>query len=288
MAGPVTAMSQVARRRGMTVTAFSRRKGGEPLVCLTAYTTPVARLLDPHCDMLLVGDSLGMVIYGLPSTVPVTLDLMVAHGAAVARGAKDALVVVDLPFGSYQESPGQAFRSAARVLAETGAAAVKLEGGAAMAETIAFLTARGVPVLAHVGLQPQSVHAHGGYGARGRARGEAERIVADARAVAEAGAFAVVVEGVLEPIAREITAAVPVPTIGIGASAACDGQILVTDDALGLFADFVPRFVKRYADLAGTIAAAAAAYAEDVRARRFPGPEHTYPAPPDPPTRGGT
>jgi 3-methyl-2-oxobutanoate hydroxymethyltransferase len=260
----------------MSVAAFRRRKGGQPLVCLTAYTTPMARLLDPVCDLLLVGDSLGMVVYGLPSTVPVTLEMMVAHGAAVARGAAQALVAVDLPFGSYQESPAQAFRSAARVMAETGCAAVKLEGGTAMAETVAFLTARGVPVLGHVGLQPQSVNAYGGYGARGRAEAEAERIVADARAVAEAGAFALVVEGVVEPLAKRVTEAVPVPTIGIGASAACDGQILVSEDALGLFADFTPRFVKRYADLAATVSEAARVYAEDVRARRFPGPEHVY------------
>jgi 3-methyl-2-oxobutanoate hydroxymethyltransferase len=253
-----------------------RRKGGEPLVCLTAYTAPMARLLDPVCDLLLVGDSLGMVVYGLPSTVPVTLDLMAAHGAAVVRNAAKALVVVDMPFGSYQESPGSAFRNAARLMAETGCAAVKLEGGAVMAETIAFLTARGIPVLGHVGLQPQSVNTYGGYGARGRAEAEAARILADAEAVARAGAFAMVVEGVVEPLARRITEAVPVPTIGIGASAACDGQILVSEDALGLFTEFVPRFVKRYADLAGTITAAAGAYAEEVRARRFPGPEHVY------------
>ena len=269
-------MSQVSRPRGMTVAGFARRKGGEPLVCLTAYTTPMARLLDPHCDLLLVGDSLGMVVYGLASTVPVTLEMMVAHGAAVVRGAGQALVVVDMPFGSYQESPAQAFRSAARVMAETGCAAVKLEGGAVMAETIAFLTARGVPVLAHIGLQPQSVNAYGGYGARGRGEDEAGRIIEDAKAVTGAGAFAVVVEGVVEPLARKITEAVPIPTIGIGASSACDGQILVSEDAFGLFADFTPRFVKRYADLAGAVSAAAASYAEEVRARRFPGPEHVY------------
>ena len=251
-------MSQVSRNRGMSVADFRRRKGGQPLVCLTAYTTPVARLLDPICDLLLIGDSVGMVVYGLPSTVPVTLEMMVAHGAAVVRGASQSLVIVDLPFGSYQESPAQAFRSSARVMAETGCAGVKLEGGLEMAETIAFLVARGVPVLGHVGLQPQSVHAYGGYGARGRAEAEAERIMADARAVAEAGAFAMVVEGVVEPLAQRITEAVPVPTIGIGASAACDGQILVSDDALGLFAEFKPKFVKHYADLAGAIRAGAA------------------------------
>jgi 3-methyl-2-oxobutanoate hydroxymethyltransferase len=260
----------------MTVAGFSRRKGAAPLVCLTAYTTPMARLLDPVCDLLLVGDSLGMVVYGLPSTLPVTLEMMIAHGGAVVRGASQALVAVDLPFGSYQESKAQAFKNAARVMAETGCAAVKLEGGEAMAETIAFLTARGVPVFGHIGLQPQSVHAYGGYAARGRAETEAERILADAKAVAEAGAFAMVVEGVVEPLAERITQAVPIPTIGIGASAACDGQILVGEDAFGLFADFKPKFVKRYADLAGTIAAAAKSYAEEVRARRFPGPEHVY------------
>jgi 3-methyl-2-oxobutanoate hydroxymethyltransferase len=278
----MSAMSQATRTRGMTVAAFGRRKRGTPLVCLTAYTTPMARLLDPHCDMLLVGDSLGMVVYGLPSTVPVTLEMMAAHGAAVVRGAAQALVVVDLPFGSYQESPAQAFRNAARLMAETGCAAVKLEGGAVMAETVAFLAARGVPVLAHIGLQPQSVNAYGGYGARGKVEDEALRILEDARAVAEAGAFAVVVEGVIEPLAQRITDAVPIPTIGIGASAACDGQILVSEDAFGLFADFTPRFVKRFADMAGVVDGAARAYAEEVRARRFPGPEHVYRAPAGP------
>ena len=269
-------MSHISRRRGMSVADFRRRKGGQPLVCLTVYTTPMARLLDPICDLMLVGDSIGMVLYGLPSTVPVTMDMMVAHGAAVVRGAGQSLVIVDLPFGSYQESPVQAFRNSARVMAETGCAGVKLEGGVEMAETIAFLVARGVPVFGHVGLQPQSVHAYGGYGARGRAEDDALRIIADARAVADAGAFAMVVEGVVEPLAQRITEAVPVPTIGIGASAACDGQILVSDDALGLFADFKPKFVKHYADLAGSISAGAQAYADDVRARRFPGPEHVY------------
>ena len=236
----------------------------------------MARLLDPVCDLLLVGDCLGMVVYGLPSTVPVTLEMMVAHGAAVVRGAASALVVVDMPFGSYQESPAQAFRNAARVMAETGCAAVKLEGGAVMAETIAFLAARGVPVLAHVGLQPQSVNAYGGYGARGRAEAEAERILADARAVAEAGAFAVVVEGVVEPLARRITEAVAVPTIGIGASAACDGQILVSDDAFGPVRDSA-----RASSSATPISPATSQAAPPPTPRRCapvgsPGPEHTY------------
>jgi 3-methyl-2-oxobutanoate hydroxymethyltransferase len=268
----VSAQSNSLRRRGIGDFA----KGGTPIVGLTAYTAPVAQLLDPHVDFLLVGDSLGMVVYGFDSTLPVTVEMMIAHGAAVMRGSAQALIVVDLPFGSYQESREQAFRSAARILAETGCAAVKLEGGAEMAETVRFLTERGVPVMGHVGLKPQSVNAAGGFRVQGRGREQAERVTADAKAVAEAGAFSIVIEGTLEPVARAITEAVAVPTIGIGASPACDGQILVTDDVLGLFSQFKPRFVKRYAELSGAISAAAAAYADDVRARRFPGPEHIY------------
>jgi 3-methyl-2-oxobutanoate hydroxymethyltransferase len=256
------------------------RKGGDPIVFLTAYTAPMARFLDPHVDVLLVGDSLGMVLYGLDSTLAVTLEMMIAHGAAVMRGSQRACVIVDLPFGSYQESPAQAFRNAARVLAETGCAAVKLEGGAELAETIRFLTSRGIPVCGHIGLLPQSVNAAGGYRTHGREAAEAARIAADARAVADAGAFAMVIEGTLEPLARAITEDIAVPTIGIGASPACDGQVLVSEDILGLFADFTPRFVRRYADLGPEISAAAAAYAADVRARRFPGPEHTVGAAP--------
>ena len=253
-----------------------RRMKGTPQVWLTAYTTPMAQRLDQHCDALLVGDSLGMVLYGLPSTLAVTLDMMIGHGAAVVRGAKRACVVVDLPFGSYQQSPQQAFCSAARVLAETGASAVKLEGGTEMAETIAFLTARGVPVCGHVGLMPQSVNVAGGFRATGRTEDEAARVTADAHAVAQAGAFAVVLEGTLEPVAAAITRAIGIPTIGIGASAECDGQVLVVDDVLGTFNDFTPRFVKRYAELGEEISKAAAAYAADVRARRFPGDAHVF------------
>jgi 3-methyl-2-oxobutanoate hydroxymethyltransferase len=260
------------RRRG--IGDFS--KGGAPIVGLTAYTAPVARLLDPEVDFLLVGDSLGMVVYGFDSTLPVTLEMMIAHGAAVVRASSQAMIVVDLPFGSYQESPGQAFRGAARIMAETGCAAVKLEGGAEMADTVRFLAERGVPVMGHVGLMPQSVHAAGGFKVQGRDRRQAARVSADAAAIAEAGAFAIVIEGTIEPVARAITEAVPVPTIGIGASPACDGQILVIDDVLGLFAQFKPRFVKRYAELGPLIAAAAADYAADVRARRFPGAEHCF------------
>jgi 3-methyl-2-oxobutanoate hydroxymethyltransferase len=268
----------IAAKR-LTPADLRARKGGVPIVCLTAYSAPMARLLDPIADLLLVGDSLGMVVYGLDSTLPVTMEMMIAHGAAVVRGARRACVVIDMPFGSYQETPEQAFRNAARIMAESGAAAVKLEGGETMAPTIRFLVERGVPVLGHIGLQPQSVNALGGFRAQGRSKEEADRVLADARGVAEAGAFALVVEGTAEPVARRLTAEIAVPTIGIGASPACDGQILVTEDILGLFAEFQPRFVKRYAELAPSVVAAASAYAADVRARRFPGPEHCYGVP---------
>ena len=263
----------------LTVPAILRRKvdgvTAQPLVMLTAYTVRMAQLLDAQCDLLLVGDSLGQVIYGLPSTLGVTLDMMCAHGAAVVRGSYHAVVVIDMPFGSYEGSPEQAFASASRILAETGAAAVKLEGGAAMAPTIAFLAARGIPVMAHIGLTPQAVNALGGYAARGRSDEESARIIADAQAVTDAGAFAVVVEGVVEPIAVAITDAVAIPVIGIGASAHCDGQVLVAEDMLGMF-DRTARFVKRFEDLAGRITAAVDTYADDVRARRFPGDDQVY------------
>jgi 3-methyl-2-oxobutanoate hydroxymethyltransferase len=260
---------------GRKVAEGSTYRTEQPIVMLTAYTMRTAQLLDPHCDLLLVGDSLGQVIYGLPSTVPVTLEMMCAHGAAVVRGSWHALVAVDMPFGSYEASPEQAFASAARVMKETGCAAVKLEGGEAMAPTIRFLAQRGIPVIAHVGLTPQAVNALGGYGARGRSEAEAAKILGDARAVADAGAFAVVLEGVMEELATEITRAVPIPTIGIGASAECDGQVLVTEDMLGLF-ERTPRFVKRYDDLAARIGEAVATYAGEVRARSFPTAEQTY------------
>jgi 3-methyl-2-oxobutanoate hydroxymethyltransferase len=263
----------------MTVPAICARKidgkTDQPIVMLTAYTMRMAQLLDPHCEVLLVGDSLGQVIYGLPSTVPVTLEMMCAHGAAVVRGSWHSLVAVDMPFGSYEGSPSQAFASAARIMKETGCAAVKLEGGEAMAETVAFLTHRGIPVIGHVGLTPQAVNVLGGYGARGKSKDEANKILADAKAVAEAGAFLIVVEGVLEQIATDVAGKVAPPVIGIGASAECDGQVLVTEDMLGLF-ERTPRFVKRYADLAGEIGAAAAKYADEVRARAFPTADQTY------------
>jgi len=247
----------------------------QPIVALTAYTMRMAQLLDVHCDLLLVGDSLGQVIYGLPSTIPVTLDMMIAHGAAVVRGSWHALVAVDMPFGSYEGSPETAFASASRVMKETGCAAVKLEGGEAMAPTVRFLTERGIPVIGHVGLTPQAVNMLGGYGARGKGEAEAEKILSDARAIADAGAFSIVVEGVMEELANEVTRAVAAPIIGIGASAECDGQILVTDDMLGLF-ERTPRFVKRYGSLAEEIGKAAESYAAEVRERTFPSAEQTY------------
>ncbi|AJP72758.1 3-methyl-2-oxobutanoate hydroxymethyltransferase [Sphingomonas hengshuiensis] len=266
-----------APMKRLTIPSIRHRKGQEPIVMLTAYTTRMAQLLDAHCDMLLVGDSLGQVIYGLPSTLPVTLDMMIAHGAAVVRGSYHAVVIVDLPFGSYEASPEAAFASASRVLAETGAAGVKLEGGATMAPVVEFLTRRGIPVMGHVGLTPQAVNALGGYAARGRSNAEHAQIIDDARAIAEAGAFGIVAEGVVETLADEITAAVSVPVIGIGASAQCDGQVLVIDDMLGMF-ERNARFVKRYDDLAGRISAAVATYAAEVRSRAFPGPEQVYAA----------
>ncbi len=264
-----------APMKRLTVPAIRQRKGGEPLVMLTAYTVRMAQIMDPHCDMLLVGDSLGQVIYGLPSTVPVTLEMMAAHGAAVVRGSYHAVVVIDMPFGSYEASPEQAFASAAYLLKQTGAAAVKLEGGEAMAPTVRFLSERGIPVMGHVGLTPQAVNQLGGYGARGRTAAEAAKITGDAQAIDRAGAFAIVIEGVVEPIAVDITRSIACPSIGIGASAQCDGQVLVAEDMLGLF-DRVPRFVKRFDDLAGRISAAVQAYAGDVRSRAFPGPEQIY------------
>jgi 3-methyl-2-oxobutanoate hydroxymethyltransferase len=271
------------RGKRTTVPAIRARKVGfttaDPIVMLTAYTMRMAQLLDPHCDLLLVGDSLGQVIYGLPSTVPVTLEMMCNHGAAVVRGSWHALVAVDMPFGSYEGSPEQAFASAARIMKETGCAAVKLEGGEAMAATIDFLSRRGVPVIGHVGLTPQAVNQLGGYGARGRSDAEAAHILSDARAVADAGAFCIVAEGIVETIAEELTDALAIPVIGIGASARCDGQVLVTEDMLGLF-ERTPRFVKRYDDMAIRITEAVTSYAGEVRSRAFPTGDQIYKAKP--------
>ena len=264
---------QTARR--LTASDITAMKGRTPIVCLTAYTAPVAAMLDEVCDILLVGDSVGMVIHGLDNTVGVTLDMMILHGQAVMRGSSRAMVVIDMPFGSYEGDPQEAYRNAVRVMKETGAQAIKIESGVAMAETVAYLTARGVPVMGHVGLRPQSVLVDGGFKAKGRTNAEHATVLEEAKATAAAGAFAMVVEGVAEPLARAITAELEVPTIGIGASPACDGQVLVTDDMLGIF-DWTPKFVRRYADLRTDIDRAVRAYAADVRARRFPAEAETY------------
>ncbi len=269
-------MSATSPVRPVLPPDIKARKGGVPLVVLTAYSTPVARLVDAHCDVVLVGDSVGMVVHGLPSTLGVTLEMMILHGRAVVRGAAKAMPVIDMPFGSYEESPQQAFRNASRLMAETGAPAVKLEGGVHMAETIAFLTARGVPVMAHVGLTPQAVNTFGGYKVVGRGD-EAEKVMADAQAVEAAGAFSVVLEKVPMGLAARITGRLAIPTIGIGAGRDCDGQVLVVDDMLGLFTEFRPKFVKRYAELGQAAEAAIAAYAAEVRSRAFPAEEHSFP-----------
>lgn len=261
--------------RRLAAPDIAARKGGVPVVCLTAYTAPVAAALDESCDLLLVGDSVGMVVHGLPNTVGVTLDMMILHGQAVMRGSKRAMVVIDMPFGSYEGSQEEAYANAVRIMKETGAQAVKVESGPTVPDTIRYLTQRGVPVMGHVGLRPQAVLVDGGFKAKGKDAAERERILAEAKATADAGAFAVVVEGVAEALARDITAAIDAPTIGIGASAGCDGQILVTDDMLGLF-DWTPKFVRRYADLKTEITRAAADYARDVKDRSFPGEAETY------------
>lgn len=261
--------------RRLAAPDIAARKGGVPIVCLTAYSAPMAELLDDHCDLLLVGDSLGMVVHGLPNTVGVTLEMMILHGQAVMRTSRRAMVVVDMPFGSYEGALEVAYANAARLMKETGAQAVKVESGETVVETVEYLVKRGIPVMGHVGLRPQAVLVDGGFKAKGREVEERARILSEAKATAAAGAFALVVEGVAEGLAREITQAVDVPTIGIGASAGCDGQILVTDDMLGLF-DWTPKFVRRYGDLRGEISKAVAAYAADVRDRKFPGPAEIY------------
>ena len=263
------------RIRRLSAPDITARKGKEPVVCLTAYTFPMAEILDEACDLLLVGDSVGMVVHGMPNTVGVTLEMMILHGQAVMRGSKRAMVVIDMPFGSYEGDPEVAYANAARVLKETGAQGVKVESGPTIAATIEYLSKRGIPVMGHVGLRPQAVLAQGGFKAKGRTSAERTAAIDEAEAAARAGAFCVVVEGVAEDLARDITARLDVPTIGIGASAGCDGQILVTDDMLGLF-NWTPKFVRRYADLRPVIGEAVRAYAEDVRSRRFPAAAETY------------
>ena len=268
-------MSAQSTEQRMTAPQITARKGGEPIVCLTAYDAPTAALIDPYCDLILVGDSAAMVVHGLSSTVGITLEMMIMHGRAVMRGSETALVVVDLPFGSYEDSPETAFRSASRVLMETGCQAVKIESGSYAPETISYLTERGIPVMSHVGLRPQSVNVLGGYRARGRDQKVADEILTNAEAAAKAGSFALVIEGVNTALADIVTKAVDIPTIGIGASENCDGQILVTPDMMGMF-DFTPKFVKKFADMKGLIQGAASDYADEVKARNFPSAKFTY------------
>ncbi len=268
-------MSAQTQTRRITAADIQVRKGGDPIVSLTAYDAPTAAILDDHCDFLLVGDSVGMVVHGLPSTVGVTLEMMIMHAQAVMRGTQRAMIVVDMPFGSYEAGPEIAFANASRVLQETGAQAIKVESGQYAAEIIEFLVARGIPVMGHVGLRPQAVNVTGGFKAKGRNPQEWASVLAEAQATADAGAFAIVVEGVAEDLAKQITKSVDIPTIGIGASSACDGQILVTQDMLGLF-EWTPKFVKRYADMQSVIADAAKTYGEEVRERRFPSAAQVY------------
>jgi len=259
----------------ITVSDIKNRKGKTPLVCLTAYTAPMAEILDPHCDILLVGDSLGMALYGMDNTLAVDLEMMIRHGRAVMRRAQNACVIVDMPGGTYENAPQKALENAQLLMAETGCDGVKLEGGAAMAETISHLTENGVPVMGHIGLLPQSVVKDGGYKIKGKTPEEAARLIEDAKVVADAGAFALVIEGTIERAAAQITGVVDIPTIGIGASAECDGQILVTEDMLGYF-EKTPRFVKIYADLRSVIDQAVSEYKAEVQDRRFPAADHTY------------
>jgi 3-methyl-2-oxobutanoate hydroxymethyltransferase len=268
-------MSQHTEARRLTAPEIAARKGQAPIVALTSYHAHTAAIADKYVDFLLVGDSLGMVMHGFESTLPVPLDLMIMHGRAVMRGAKRSLVVVDMPFGSYEESPAHAFHNAAKVIKETQCGAIKLEGGKRMGETIRFLTERGIPVMAHIGLTPQSINVLGGFKTQGRSRDQWAAIEEDAKIVAEAGAFAVVLEAMAEPLAAKITKAIPVPTIGIGASPACDGQILVMEDMLGL-SPRVPKFVKEFGKVGRAIEGAIKSYADEVRARTFPAAENTY------------
>ncbi len=265
-------------RRPTTADIRAAKGAKEPLACFTCYTAQMARAIDGHVDLILVGDSVGMTVYGFDTTLPVTLAMMIAHGQAVVRSTHATFVVVDMPFGSYEASPEQAFDSASRLMGETGAQAVKLEGGVEMAATISFLANRGVPVMAHVGLMPQRIQALGGFRAQGRTPEAALAVIRDAEAIADAGAFSVVVEAVPVDTGQRVTEAVGIPTIGIGAGPHCDGQILVIHDALGMFPAFTPRFVKRYADLSATISDAARQYAAEVRSGAFPAPEHTFKA----------
>ncbi|MFC4258100.1 3-methyl-2-oxobutanoate hydroxymethyltransferase [Marinobacter lacisalsi] len=263
-------MSIHTTNKRMTIPLIRSMKGGEKIVSLTAATKWMSQMIDPVSDLTIVGDSLGMVSYGLESTLQVTLEMMILHGAAVVRGAKRACVVVDMPFGSYQESPRQAFQNASRIVRETGAQGVKIEGGKEMAETVGFLVDRGIPVMPHIGLMPQHVHAMGGFKAQGLTENAGKKLIEDAKVLCEAGGFSLLVEGTSETVARQITESVRIPTIGIGASPCCDGQVLVTEDLLGLFSDYTPKFVKQYADLGTQIKSALERFGKEVQEGEFP------------------
>lgn len=269
-------MSVHGATKRISIPDLRAMKGSGRIVMLTAYTKPMAQLLDPHCDVLLVGDSLGMVVYGLDNTMGVSLDTMIAHTQAVMRGSQHAAVILDMPFGSYQESKEQAYRNCAHAMAESGAQALKLEGGAELVETVEFLVARGLPIMPHIGLMPQRVNEMGGFKAQGREEDAVKKWTTIARQFEHAGAFSLLIEGTVEPVARAVAETLKVPLIGIGASPACDGQVLVTEDILGLFPDFSPKFAKRYAELGASVSEAAGAYAKDVREGRFPGMEHCF------------
>ena len=278
MVDGTTIMNNTERR--LTAPDIRARKGGKPIVCLTAYTAPTAEVLDRYVDLLLVGDSVAMVLYGMETTLGISIDTMIGHGKAVVRASNTALVAVDMPFGSYQGNKEEAFRNAARIMSETGCQAIKLEGGVEMGDTVRFLSERGVPVFGHVGLRPQSLHTAGGFRSHGKDHREADQILRDAEAIAQAGAFAIVIEGTVEPVAARVTENTPVPIIGIGASPRCDGQVLVTEDLVGMFNTFRPKFVKRYAELNDEMAKAVEKFAHDVRQRRFPDAEHCFGAEP--------
>ncbi len=259
-----------------TIKEISKLKANnEKISVLTCYTANYAKILDNYCDILLVGDSLGMVLYGYPSTLQVSLDMMINHGKAVVNSSKNSLVVVDMPFATYQESKEQAFRNAAKILQETNCGAVKLEGGSEMVETIKFLTERGIPVMAHIGLKPQHFNQYGGYNIQGKDKNSENSIIADIEKINNSGAFSVVIEGVKKSLADKICKISKIPVIGIGASENCDGQVLVTEDMLGFF-DETPKFVKKYSNIKEVISNAVKKYSSEVKSQKFPTKENLY------------
>ena len=258
----------------LTVRDIRKRKlsdvNQEPIVSLVCYTAQMAKLINNEVDVILVGDSLGMTIYGYENTLSVTLDMMINHGAAVVRSTDKPHIVVDMPFGSYEESPEFAFRSASRIMRETGAQSVKLEGGEEFADTIFFLSQRGIPVMGHIGLMPQRIQTLGGFFTQGKTDKESIKLMNDAKSISEAGAFSMVIEAIPEEVATDITRNIEVPTIGIGGGRNCDGQILVTHDILNLYGDFTPKFVKKYGNVDKNIVKAVKDYSQDVKKKKFP------------------